>query len=149
MVADGQRRPTNAIERTFVNRQRLIGAADYGTEYLLWHVKIGERYVPVRRAEGARVLEREACDRLPPGVISRSSIALALPAGAELLLVIKRPKAMRLSRREHRAFWLTRSGQLSRRPPVSERPPSARRPPPERLSIAQQAELARNLVQAL
>lgn len=147
MVADrGPGTEVERVERTFVNRQRLIGTADYGTEYLIWHVKSGDRWLPVRRAEGARVLEREG---LPPGVISRTSYALSLPPGAEVLLVVVRPKAMRLPRRERRAFWLTRNGRLSPQQPASRRPPAPRRPPPERLPGAKQAELARNLVQAL
>jgi hypothetical protein len=141
-------RQQNLVKRTFVNQERLIGKADYGTEYFFWYVKQGNQFVPVRNADGAQPREREGIDRIPPGVISRFTITVALPPGTQILLLIRRPKAVHLPKRERRTYWLSPHGRLSRHPHARHKAtPAPERQ--ERLSSAERAALARNLVQHL
>ena len=141
MVAAGQKR---VATRTFVNQERVIGSADYGTEYRFWYVVQGHRLVPVRKLEGASLVTR-GDDRIPPGVISRVVVKLELPVGSEIVLLVSRPKAVRLPKRERRTFWLSRHGTLLGRPATPREPA----PTEERLPSAVHAALARQLVQRL
>ncbi len=133
--------------RTFVNEERRV-EGDYGSEYRFWCVEEEDQLIPVHKAEGAKLIERGAFDRLPPGVMARHTIELTRPVGTLFVLVVRRPKATRRPKRERRKFWLTQHGGLSRRP-LTARPPATSPPATRPLPSDDQAQLARDVLAKL
>lgn len=135
----------SGVERAFINQERVIGSADYGTEFRFWYVRQAHRLVPVRKLDGAELVTRGDADRIPPGVISRIVVRVELPVGSEIVLLVSRPKAVRLSKRERHTFWLSRHGTLLRRPAT----PPVPAPVEARLPSEVHAALARQVLQQL